>query len=172
MAWQTVMITYIRGITDDLGAVAVNADDKLQQLVVIAAMMVTEEVNFSNTYVMNVEEVTITPDPSNDVPFVNLVCLKTACMLARAEQKDRARKAFNVKDGPSSIDGRPQGEQTAKWADTICEDYAKAVLEYKLGNLQPGKAILGPYRFLDGSYSSAVLDPRWRNDDYQGPYFS
>jgi hypothetical protein len=150
MTWQTTIITYVRGITNDLGPTAINTDETLEQLIVIAGMMVSEEVDFDTDYLFNVEQVSISPDPSDNTAFINLVALKTACLLARADQKNRARQAFAIKDGPSNIDGRASAEQTTKWADTICKDYADAKLQYSLGSLQPGVAIIGPYKFETG----------------------
>jgi len=171
VSWQTKIVTYVRGITDDLGSSQINSDEKLEQLIVIAAMQVVIEVDFSTDYVMDVEDITISPDPSNDTPFVNLVSMKTACMLARADQKNQARKAYALKDGPTNIDGRAPSEQTSRWADNICQEYAKAVLDYKLGNLQPGKAIIGPYQF-DGTdnYPYTPNMNRLPLTDY--PYFN
>lgn len=153
MTWQSKIVTYVRGITNDTGPTAINTDESLEQLIVISAMIVTEEVDFDNSYIIDVEDVTISPDPSSDVAFINLVSLKTACLLARADQKNHARRAYNIKDGPSNIDGRAPAEQITKWADTICSDYDKAKLEYKLGSLQPGQAIIGPYQW-DNSESN------------------
>lgn len=166
MSWQTKIVTYVRGITNDFGPTATNSDEKLEQLIVIAAMMVTEEVSFSATYLMDVEEISITPDPSLDVPFINLVSMKVACMLARADQKNRARQAYSIKDGPSNIDGRTPAEQTTKWADTICKDYSEALIQYKLGDLQPGKAILSPYNWNNDSSAIGGLPTRFTSSDY------
>ncbi len=156
VSWQTKIVTYVRGITNDLGPTAINSDEKLEQLIVIAGMMVSEEVSFDTSYTFNIEDVIISPDPSSDVPFINLVAMKTACMLARADQKDKARQAYSIKDGPSNIDGRTPAEQMTKWADTICKDYAEALLQFKLGDLMPGKAIVGPYQYDNSGLSGAA----------------
>lgn len=89
-------------------------------------------------------------------------------MMARAEQKTKAGRAITFKDGPSNIDGRPAAEGTAKWSDTICKDYENAVLQHKLGNLQPGTAIISPYRFDNSEYQPGVSP---RSSD-TGSYFS
>lgn len=145
--WQDDMVITLRVIIDDLSDNPTNNDESLQQIIVVAARLVSESVDFSTDYSILVSPPTISPDPSNDESFVSLVCLKAACLISRAEQKNRARRGIMIKDGPSNIDGRGAADATARWADTVCADYARAELAYSMGSRTPGQAIVGPYNF-------------------------
>jgi hypothetical protein len=145
--WDDVMVQTLRIMTNDLSDDPENTDESLKQLIIVAARIVMMSVDFDQVYTLDMGNSTITPDPSSDEAFVNLVCMKAACILARSEQKDRARKGLAVKDGPFNIDGRGAADAAGKWSDTICEEFAKAELSYRLGNFQPGQAIVGPYNF-------------------------
>lgn len=141
------MVITLRVIIDDLGDTPNNSDESLQQILVVAARIVSEAVSFNTAYGITISPPGISPDPSNDESFVTLVCMKAACLISRAEQKNRARKGIMIKDGPSNIDGRGAADATARWADTVCADYARAELMYAAGNRTAGQAIIGPYNF-------------------------
>lgn len=171
LCWDDIMVTTLRIITDDVDESPENTDDNLKQLILVASKIVMMRVDFDTDYSINLSSQSITPDPSTDVAFVNLVCMKAACMLARSEQKDRARKGVNFRDGPASIDGRGAADATAKWSDSICKEYLDYELQYKIGNRQPGKAILGPYRYENSVYQTPI-NPRYINDSYNNGYFN
>lgn len=145
--WKDDMVITLRVIIDDLSDTPSNSDESLQQILVVAAKLTSEAINFNTDYTISVSPPSITPDPSSDESFVTLVCLKAACLMSRAEQKNRARKGIMIKDGPSNIDGRGAADATARWADTVCADYAKAESSYAAGNGATGQAIIGPYNF-------------------------
>jgi hypothetical protein len=171
MSWQAKIVTFVRGIIDDLSQTPTHSDEKLEQLIVIAGSLVTTEVELPTDYSIDVETVEINPDPSSDTLFINLVGMKTACMIARAEQRISARSAHSIKDGPSNIDGRAPAEQTTKWADTICGNYSQFLLDYRLGNLILGQAIVGPYGNVDGlGHSTAPLYDNRGHHSFDSPF--
>jgi hypothetical protein len=152
MAWQEDMTTLLRYVINDYESPYENSTDNLQRLIVTAAQLTKNDVDFSVEYSISISTTGITPDPTSnsDNAFVNLVVLKAACLLARGEQRRKALNAITIKDGPANIDGRGTADATRNWADTVCKDYTEAELEYRLGNSKAGEAIIGPYRF-DGS---------------------
>lgn len=157
VCWEDTMVITLRAIIDDLGEDPVNSEEKLKQLLVASAKIVSAGFDFGTDYVIDVANVSISPDPSGDDAFVSLVVLKAACFLAMAEQKRTAGKGISIKDGPSNIDGRGAADATGKWSDKVCKDYATAELAARVGNMVVGQAIVGPYRY-DGS----------ANQDYPG----
>lgn len=150
VCWDDTMVITLRAIIDDLGEDPEYSEEKLKQLIVASAKIVSAGFDFSADYVIDVANVTISPDPSNDDAFVSLVVLKAACFLAMAEQKRKAGRGVSIKDGPSNIDGRGAADATAKWSDKVCKDYTTAELAARVGNMIVGQAIVSPYRF-DGS---------------------
>lgn len=169
--WDDVMVITLRAVINDLGEDPQYAEDHLKQLLVASALIVDMSIDFGTDYVIDVANVSITPDPSADKAFVSLVVLKAACFLAMAAQKDAANKGVSVKDGPSNIDGRGRADATAKWSDKVCKDYTTAEMAAKTGNMAVGQAIISPYRY-DGSSQQAYDAHRSSGYCDPGEYFS
>ena len=162
MAWDSTMILMLRGIIGDLDS-ETYADDRLKQLLTIGATFVQQALGTS-TYTISVDCSEISPDPvlTKDVGFVNLTVLKTACLIGASEWKTNARGSMMVKDDVSSIDTRSKASETKEWAKDICEGYAQAELEYRLGNSKAGHAIVGPHCTDEMLTTQAINDHRGR----------
>lgn len=147
MAWQDDMVIMLRVIIDDNGSNPEYSNSRLEEVIVVAATMTKKDVDFDNDYSLSISEVTISPDPTTgpDNAFINLVTLKAACLLANSEYKTEAARAITIRDGSSAIDTKGVAAAKKGWRDSICEDYAKAEREYRIGNSQAGKSIIGPY---------------------------
>ena len=62
--WQNTSLIMLRTLLNDAGCDAVRyTPQRLDDLLITAAYIVPMEVNFKNTYVVDVEARTITPDP-------------------------------------------------------------------------------------------------------------
>lgn len=151
MAWQKTMVDILRGLIDDLDpteGIQEFTDARLEKLLVIASNFVNQEVDFPYTYTIGVVGVTISPCPVdlNDDGFVNLVCLKAACLLATGDFRKSSNKGMIIKDGPSSIDARTLVESKKELMESSCKNYNDAELEYRMGNSTAGQAIIGPHR--------------------------
>jgi hypothetical protein len=156
MAWQDDMVTMLRVIIDDNGNNQEYSNSRLEEVIVVAATMTKKEIDFDNDYIISVSNVTISPDPvtNSDDAFVNIVTLKSACLLANSEYKTEAGRAITVRDGSSAIDNKGVAAAKKVWRDSICEDYSKAEREYRIGNSQAGKSIIGPYGHLSSNQSN------------------
>lgn len=153
MSWQTTMTQIVRGLIFDLTSPYTYTDERIQDIIAIAGTLVISDVDFSYTYTIDVSTPSISPDPatSSDDDFVALVCLKTACIISQGEHRTASRQAFNVKDGPASIDTRSKAEYLGGLANNVCEAYEKAKRSFQIGDGSVGKAIVGPYN----AYNSA-----------------
>ena len=165
MAWDTTMITMLRAIIGDLDGDTYE-DERLKQLLVVAATFVQDDVGTS--YTISVPLSTISPDPvdTGDEGFVNLVVIKTACMIGVADWKTKSRNAMMVKDDVSSIDGRNIASEAREWARDLCKGYEDAELEYRLGNSRAGHAIIGPHMTDEMITTTAVSDHRGRESSF------
>lgn len=149
MVWNDVMVRLLRSLIGDDGAVSEYADARLEELLLTSAYMMLSEVNFTNTYTVDLDDGTIVPDPvdNNDNLFINLVVLKAAFMLFSAEYRLASNKSLIVKDGPSSIDGTAIAQQKKLLVDNAKKNLDQALLEYRAGNYAAaGEAIIGPHR--------------------------
>jgi len=145
MSWQTTIIPIVRGLIFDITPPYTYGDTRLEELIVVSAVLVTHEVDFSTTYTMDLNAVSISPDPSSDDDFVALVALRTACLIAQGELKDAANTAIRVKDGPASIDNSGKAKTLGEVAENACEAYEKAKQNFQIGDGSVGRAIVGPY---------------------------
>lgn len=170
--WQTEMVRLIRHLIDDLDAEPTYSDDRLQELILVAAQLVNMDVDFDTTYTIDLDNLILSPDPTDrtagtrDDAFINLVILKAACLIDNAEARTAAAQSITIRDGSSMIGlGGSGGIAQSKLAimkEGWCKHYAAAMDEFvRSGTNTPGAIILGPYK-VEGYYSSYPLDGRYR----------
>lgn len=162
MAWDSDSLYILRVLLDDLDEDAPRySDDKLISLSVVAAYQLKQELDFDITYTINLSAETITPDPSSDEAFMNLMTLKAACSVNRGELLVAANRAIAVRDGKSSVDLRGVSDQKLKVIEKgWCAAYADARLDYlkaqagvsRLGGTVAGAAVLSPFRLFARTY--------------------
>ena len=150
MAWQNEMSIILRHLVNDLDSSAYTfSNDRVEETILVASQLVLHEIDFENTYSVDVDSSSLSPDPTSssnkDDAFISLVCLKSAYILLGSEIKPHALNAISLKDGPSSLDlrGIVQGLNIL-FAD-ITKRFDEAKIQYQLGNSIAGQAILGPY---------------------------
>lgn len=158
MAWDDEMTTVLRVMINDLGTPSTYTDDRLQQVLVVCAKIVGVEMVFSQPFVADVNNIVITPDPTDDKnntrddSYINLVCLKAACFTDRGEARLSAGQAVSVKDGSSSIDLRNIAQARLKIMQTgWCKVYENEKFAYMAGQVRTaGAAIMSPFRVFAG----------------------
>jgi len=149
MSWQTEMTTVFRNLINDVDSPQTYTDERLQGLIVSAAQLTTDVVDYEKDYTIDVVNNTITPDPTaspRDDVFFNLVLLKAACLLATGDYRSASNKAISIKDGPSTIDAKGIADHKKQVMTDWCDAYTKAVFDYRMGNSKAGEAIVGPHR--------------------------
>lgn len=154
MAWQEEITVVIRSLINDWcepGSNPTYSDYRIQQLSVVAAQYVLQEVNINNTYVVDVVNIEITPDPtapeSRDNDFISFIGLKAACMLDQSTFRTKAAsEGLRAALGPASlsVSGTLGG-----YKDIInmgpCKLYDQLVLDYNIGNASAVRAIFSPF---------------------------
>lgn len=158
MPWQDEMLPVVRVLVDDTDEDNARfSDDRLEQLIAVAALQVANELDFDFT--IDVANVTITPDPTEvdtrNEWFINLVTVKAACILDRGAASKAAGQAIRIKDGGSEIDlrGVPMAKIEAikrGW----CAVYSELRDDYLTGqDTVVGAAVLSPFRAFVGGMS-------------------
>lgn len=140
-------------------------DERLEQLISVAAKLVN--MDLEKTYTINVTSPAITPDPVTELDeiFVNLLVLKSACMIDHGNMRVKAALAgLTAKAGPASIS---VGGEHFKALQTIveqgpCKMYAEVLKDYKFGSGVIGHAIMGP--FISNTFDPNNLS--YFNSDY------
>lgn len=170
MSWQGQMSTIVRHLINDLDSSSYKySQNRIETALLVAAQLTTMNVDFDNTYSINVEQCTLDPDPTEsatkDNPFISLICIRTACIIIGSEIRSESGNAISIKDGPSAIDLRGVTQILAVLYKDLCEKYEHLLLEYRAGNSAAGQAILGPY-----SPGSDLLSGRNYVDHRAGGY--
>ena len=149
MAWQNEMSIIVRHLINDLDSSDyIFTDNRIEESILVSAQLVLHEIDFTNTYAIDVDGSSLSPDPttagSKDNSFINLVSMKTATILVGSELKTHSLNAISLRDGPSSLDLRGIVSSLKILFDDINKKYEDTKLEYKMSGVV-GEAILGPY---------------------------
>ncbi len=146
---------------DDVVTPYTYGDDRLEELFLVAAKFVNAEADFVNDYVVDIDSLTLTPDPTNtntlDDDFLALTCLKAVCLLARAELKKSAGQAIDIKDGPTSVSMKGVPSAKKEVMKGVCDEYERAMFDYRAGDRAVGKIIVGPYRYGLNTYDGRSI---------------
>lgn len=171
MSWQGQISTMIRHLVNDLDDSNYKYSDKrLETTILVSAQLVMLDTDFNNTYNVNVEQCSLSPDPTDletrDDAFITLVTLKSAVIMIGSEIKTESGNAISIKDGPSAIDLRGVSSTLLSLYKDINDKYTNALMSYRAGNSLAGKAVLGPY-----SPASDFVNRNYNNSDLRGGYF-
>lgn len=166
MPWKIDLVLMLRSIIGDLDK-AKFTDERIKQILVVGAYNVLNDADFSETYTVNVAEISISPDPitEKDTDFSTLTVYKSACILLGSEVKTEAANAISIKDGPSAIDLRGVTANLTNLYNDLCAKYDALLKTYQYNNTLVGQAILGPY-----SPGSMVVNGN--QFDYRGNLFN
>lgn len=170
MSWQNTLPTIVRYLINDTdGSNYKYNDARIEKTVLVGAQFVSLELEFVNDYSIDIENDIISPDPTEsstkDSAFINLVALKTACIILGSELKTESANAIAIKDGPSSIDLRGVSSTLTMLYKDLCDKYKVMADDYKFtGDI--GQAILGPY-----SPGADYISRTHNDNDFRGNYF-
>jgi len=150
MSWQTEMTTIVRYLINDFDSPQTYSDGKIQTAIAISAQLTLEDITFTRVYNIEVGATGISPDPTDgtkDNAFINLVSLKTACLIDNWAFRAKLPVAgISIRTGPEAIDTRGVlGAYQYLKENGACKAYEEAKWEYEAGNMTPGRAILAPF---------------------------
>ncbi len=171
MSWQGQMSTIVRHLVNDLDPSSYKySDHRIETSILVASQLMIMNVDFNNTYDINVESCKLSPDPTDegtkDNPFITLSSLRAACIIIGSEIRSESGNAISIKDGPSAIDLRGVTQTLTVLYKDLCEKYENLLLEYRAGSSIAGHAILGPYA------PGSDLITRNNTDHRSGGYFN
>lgn len=148
--WQNEIVIIVRHLINDLDATPTYSDERLEEAVLVAAQLLTFELDFGKDYTIDVDSATLIPNPvaeTRDDAFINLCALKVACIILGSEYKTNITRGIMVQDGPSKIDYRGVvKESKAIWEQSL-QRYEHARVQYQAGNSIAGKAVMTPFTY-------------------------
>jgi len=168
MAWNIDLTLMVRVLVGDISTPQKYSDEYIQRVLVTAGLIVDAEIPFAYDYTYDISALTISPDPvvSDDLVFIALVPLKSACILTQGAFSQALGQGIKVRDGDSAID---TSVSFRGYRDILelgpCASYEK--LKWSLlasgQSTLVGKAVLGPYRIPGGSALSTIS---WYYDQF------
>ena len=170
MSWNIEIPIIVRSLINDVADRPEYSDERIQQLIVVAAQYVIQEINLLNEYTIDIVDKNITPDPTltnRDLDFISFVSLKASCLLDQSTLRTRAAtEGIKAALGPAvlAVGGNIRGFETILKTGP-CALYTELKMQYELGNTQLCRAILSPFvgNNFDPSYS---LRPSHRSEDF------
>jgi hypothetical protein len=164
MAWQDILIPMVRNLIGDLSDTPTYEDERIEQAIVTAGLIVSQEYPFQTTYTFDFSTPDLIPDPTEtdtlDNAAVALFSLKAACILSMNSYQLAVGRGIRVRDGDSEVDttGSFKG-----YADIIangpCASYTKLLLSLSTKRgMNLGKAVVSPSSSGD----------QWGNRGYNG----
>jgi hypothetical protein len=165
--WSDNIVLMIRSIIGDLDEVSYT-HNRLEQVAIVAAYAINSRFTFSNSYIIDITNLSITPDPFvlGDTDFNILVSYKAACILLSSELKTQAGNSISIKDGPSAIDLSGIGRNLNIAMKNICDQLEAMIYEFQVnseaGGGGGGHAILSPYSPGSDFTNNYLGDQRWQ----------
>lgn len=106
MSWNIEIPVIVRTLINDLSDNPTYSDERILQVIAVAARYVQFDVALDNTYTVNVVDPDILPDPTinNDSIFISLVSLKAACIIDQSTLRTKAAlEGIRAALGPANL---------------------------------------------------------------------
>lgn len=149
MSWSIEIPIIVRTLINDLEAEPLYSDERLQQVIAVAAKYVQFDVVLDHKYSVDVSNITISPDPTEDRDeiFISLVSLKAACIIDQSTLRTKAAtEGIRAALGPAllsvnnSLDGIKMILEMGP-----CAAYDELVSHWDVAQATTAKAILSPF---------------------------
>lgn len=161
MAWQPELTTMVRTLINDSVEPYQFSDERIIQTILVASKYVQFDVVLDHSYTVDVVNLTITPDPTedNDEIFIILTSLKASCLVDQGTLRTKAAmEGVRAALGPASLS---VGGAAAGWEMILkhgpCKLYDDLVEHWDVSNASAIAAVLGPF-------SGNKFDPEYQHD--------
>ena len=149
MSWKKEIPIIVRTLINDLSDTPTYSDERILQVISVAAKYVQFDVVLDHQYTINVVNPTITPDPTvdNDSIFISLVSLKTACLIDQSVLRTKAAtEGIRASLGPAqlSVAGSLAGIKLIIDAGP-CAAYDELTSHWDVREASAIRAVLSPF---------------------------
>ena len=149
MSWQVELPIIVRTLINDIEPNPIYSDDRLIQVITVAAKYVQFDVVLDHKYLVDVINSTITPDPTldRDEIFISLVALKAACIFDQSSLRTKsATEGIRAALGPAqiSVSGGLEGLRMIL-EQGPCATYDELTSHWDVREASAAKAILSPF---------------------------
>lgn len=162
MSWQIEIPIIVRTLINDIADQPVYSDDRLLQVISVAAKYVQFDVVLDHKYSVDVAAPSISPDPTDDRDeiFISLVSLKAACIIDQSSLRTKAAmEGIRASLGPASlaVNNSLQGV-LAILEKGPCAAYDELTSHWDVAQATTARTILSPFvgnkfdpRYLQGN---------------------
>lgn len=149
MAWNDSVVTIVRVLINDMDTPYKNSTTKLRQVSLVAAFYVSQEINFSTNYSIDMATSVVSPDPNEigDQTFINFVSLKTACLIDQGTFREKAAlDGLEARCGMANlkISGHAEAFKQLLMLGA-CATYAELKKQYEFGDASFVHGIFSPF---------------------------
>ena len=169
MSWQIEIPIIVRTLINDISDQPVYSDERLLQVIAVAAKYVQFDVSLDHQYAVDVANPSISPDPTSDRDeiFISLVSLKAACIIDQSHLRTKAAmEGIRASLGSASlaVSNSLQGA-LAILEKGPCAAYDELTSHWDVGQATAIRAILSPFvgNNFDPRYLSSNESHRNRN---------
>jgi hypothetical protein len=159
MSWDIEIPIVVRTLINDLEDQPVYSDERMRQIITVAAKYVQFDVVLDYTYNVDVANTTISPDPSDhrDEIFISLVSLKAACIIDQSALRTRAAaEGIRAALGPASLSvSNSLGGFIAILDKGPCGSYDELTAHWDVKDATAIRAVLSP--FVGNKFDPAML---------------
>ena len=147
MPWNIDLVLMTRALIGDFAG-AVYTDNRIRQILIIAAFEVNNTTSIKKNYEIDIANVNIVPDPivDKDLNFCVMTSYKAAVLILQAEVRNQSLNSITISDGTSSInltDVTHALQTLYKDLSATYEDLLNTYVNEE--SALNGQAILGPY---------------------------
>lgn len=149
MSWKIELPIIVRTLINDFSDTPTYSDERLLQILSVAAKYVQFDVVLDYSYDINVVVPDIVPDPTshNDSIFISLTCLKAACMIDQSSVRTKAAlEGIRAALGPASLSVGGSLAGLKMILDTgPCATYDELTSHWDVKEATAIRAILSPF---------------------------
>jgi hypothetical protein len=149
MSWNIELPIIVRTLINDASEAPVYSDERLLQIVAVAAKYVQFDVVLDHLYTVDVINPNISPDPTldRDEIFISLVSLKAACIVDQSTFRTKAAlEGIRASLGPASLS---VGGSLSGWKTLLdkgpCALYEELTSHWDVKDATAVRAILSPF---------------------------
>ena len=152
-SWQNTSLLMLRTMLNDAGCgESTYSTTRLEQLLITSAYFLPIDINFKNTYTVDVEAYTISPDPISQTDgseFINFLVLKAACVADEGNFRNKAlMQGVTACCGPAVLQTSNYGQYLKELlTNGPCKVYEDLKEGYNFGyeGAQVIKAVMSPF---------------------------
>jgi hypothetical protein len=149
MSWQIEIPIMVRTLINDLNDQPTYSDERLLQVIAVAAKYVQFDVVLDNEYSVNVVDFSMSPDPTviNDNIFISLVALKSACIIDQSALRTRAAlEGIKASLGPAMLSVNGSLDGLISILDKgPCASYDELTSHWDVSQATAIRAVLSPF---------------------------